>query len=354
MNCAVRSAARIAAVCITGLSLIAGCAKAGPESDPASASAPGTSAGPMPGVGAMPGNFPPPEGGAQGDLAAGQSGQTRDFQAGQWPPGGSSGMPGGGMPGVPGASPTNNAAALESLVAWERHDMGVKATRELHSGAMHAPTPNQLPGGQVITTQTLLPLLQGGTPIVLLHVLQSQQTLPNALMAVPASAPGSFNDATQQQFKQFLQQVTRGRQDVPIVTYCEGPECWMSYNAALRAIALGYRNVQWYRGGMEAWQRAGLQFAGGPRTYGPAPQQPAGDPEQAGNYPQQPGGYPQQPGSYPQQPGGYPQQPGNYPQQPGGYPQQPGNYPQQPGGYPQQPGSYPQQPGGYPQQPGGG
>lgn len=31
----------------------------------------------------------------------------------------------------------------------------------------------------------------------------------------------------------------------------------MSYNAALRAINLGYRNVLWYRGGIEAWQAAG-------------------------------------------------------------------------------------------------
>ena len=32
----------------------------------------------------------------------------------------------------------------------------------------------------------------------------------------------------------------------------------MSYNASLRAIALGYTNVLWYRGGIEAWKQAGL------------------------------------------------------------------------------------------------
>jgi rhodanese-related sulfurtransferase len=35
----------------------------------------------------------------------------------------------------------------------------------------------------------------------------------------------------------------------------------MSYNAALRAVNLGYTQVFWYRGGIEAWQLAGLQVA---------------------------------------------------------------------------------------------
>ena len=33
-------------------------------------------------------------------------------------------------------------------------------------------------------------------------------------------------------------------------------------NAALRAINLGYKQVLWYRGGIEAWQKAGLQTFG--------------------------------------------------------------------------------------------
>jgi len=37
-----------------------------------------------------------------------------------------------------------------------------------------------------------------------------------------------------------------------------GAECWESYNAALRALRLGYREVYWYRGGVASWQAAGL------------------------------------------------------------------------------------------------
>ncbi len=173
-------------------------------------------------------------------------------------------QPSGGS--MPGAMPGMGAApSLDQLMAWERQDMGVAPQPQLHEGAFHGPTPNKIPGGQVITTKGLLPLLQQGVPVLVFDVLGGGQTLPNAMPLAWAAQPGSFDDAVQQQLAQVLQQATRGRNDLPLVFYCQGPQCWMSYNASLRAIRLGYRNVLWYRGGTEAWQRAGqqLQVAGG-------------------------------------------------------------------------------------------
>lgn len=51
--------------------------------------------------------------------------------------------------------------------------------------------------------------------------------------------------------------MTGGNRETPLVLYCLSNQCWMSYNAALRAIHLGYTNVLWYRGGLEAWKAAG-------------------------------------------------------------------------------------------------
>lgn len=113
-----------------------------------------------------------------------------------------------------------------------------------------------------------------GQPYLLFDVLGGEQTLLGAIPAANAAQPGSFADQTQQGFGQFLQQVTSGRQDVPLIFYCASTQCWMSYNAALRAANLGYRNVLWYRGGLEAWSYAGL------------PTMPAG----AAMMPQNPGG----------------------------------------------------------------
>ena len=39
--------------------------------------------------------------------------------------------------------------------------------------------------------------------------------------------------------------------------YCLA-DCWMSWNAAKRALKIGYSNVAWYRDGTDGWLAAGL------------------------------------------------------------------------------------------------
>jgi len=177
-------------------------------------------------------------------------------------------MPPGAM--SPGTAPDARRDAgpsLDALMAWERQDLGVRPEAQLHTGEMHGPTPNQLPGGQVITTKGLLPLLRGGqVPVRVYDVLGGQAALPGAVPAAFAAQPGSFDDATQARLAELLRQTTGNRRDTVLVFYCAGPQCWMSYNAALRAVRLGYSNVAWYRGGLEAWQHAGLSFATAPQA----------------------------------------------------------------------------------------
>ncbi|MNP48229.1 molybdopterin biosynthesis protein MoeB [compost metagenome] len=43
-----------------------------------------------------------------------------------------------------------------------------------------------------------------------------------------------------------------------IVVYCHHSQCWLAYNAALRLIALGYKNVHWMRDGITGWIETGL------------------------------------------------------------------------------------------------
>ncbi len=165
------------------------------------------------------------------------------------------------------AQPTQQTASpanLDALMALERKDFGVAPIDRLHTGPMHGPTPASIPGGQLITTKGLVALVQGRqAPFLLLDVLGSQEALPGAIPAVPASQPGSFEDDTQRGFGNFLAQATRGDKRMALVFYCQSTQCWMSYNAALRAIKLGYPNVLWYRGGVDAWKMAGLQLQRG-------------------------------------------------------------------------------------------
>ena len=147
----------------------------------------------------------------------------------------------------------------------ERQDFGVAAKKELHTGAMHGPTPASIPGGQIITTQALIDLRRTQPKVLVFDVLGGPEALPGALGAVPAHQAGSFDDAVQREFGQYLQQVTQGSKDVPLVFYCQSVQCWMSYNAALRASRLGYTRVLWYRGGIEAWKSAGQPVQNTPK-----------------------------------------------------------------------------------------
>ena len=150
-------------------------------------------------------------------------------------------------------------AQMQAQTQEERQDFGVRPPKQLHGGAMHGPTPASIPSGQVITTPGLVALMQGRqVPYIVFDVLGQPEALPGAVPAAWLSQAGSFDDAVQQQAVEALKQATQGRKEVALVFYCLSRECWMSYNAALRAIQAGYTNVLWYRGGIEAWKAAGL------------------------------------------------------------------------------------------------
>ena len=154
-----------------------------------------------------------------------------------------------------GAAPSKFAA----VTALETEDFGVPASNQLRGEPQHAPTPTRLDGGNVITTEALAAMMQqNNSPFILLDVLGGERGLPGAQNAQPAGNAGTFADATQRDLGNYLQQATQGRRDVPVIFYCLNVQCWRSYNAALRAIKLGYTRVYWYRGGIEAWTQAGL------------------------------------------------------------------------------------------------
>jgi PQQ-dependent catabolism-associated CXXCW motif protein len=58
-------------------------------------------------------------------------------------------------------------------------------------------------------------------------------------------------------FSAGLDKATNGDHARILVLYCLA-DCWMSWNAAKRARALGYSNVVWYPEGTDGWLAAGL------------------------------------------------------------------------------------------------
>ncbi len=68
---------------------------------------------------------------------------------------------------------------------------------------------------------------------------------------------GALSEEMEAYFRGSLQELTAGDHSRALVFYCQ-MDCWMSWNAAKRAIALGYARVHWYPDGTEGWAAAGL------------------------------------------------------------------------------------------------
>jgi PQQ-dependent catabolism-associated CXXCW motif protein len=151
--------------------------------------------------------------------------------------------------------------------ANEWSDFGVDPQATLRSGsAVATHTPLTIPGGRVIGTGELESALHRGTlegvPFRAIDALRRQEgnpwksVVPGSQYIEYAGAAGTFRDNEQNQLKDELAKLTNDNHRMPLVFFCEGVSCWESYNAALRAINLGYSKVYWYRGGIESWDAA--------------------------------------------------------------------------------------------------
>jgi PQQ-dependent catabolism-associated CXXCW motif protein len=58
-------------------------------------------------------------------------------------------------------------------------------------------------------------------------------------------------------FLDGIASVTGGDADAPVVFFCQR-DCWMSWNAAKRAIEHGHTRVFWFPDGTDGWAEAGL------------------------------------------------------------------------------------------------
>ncbi len=140
------------------------------------------------------------------------------------------------------------------------------------TGDINAPTPATLRGGQVIHAARVSRLLETGN-LVLVDVSNAPRRpdnlapeapwLPTIHKAIPGAiwlpgvGLGTVPDAVDAFFRARLAQATVGDFARPVVIYCH-ERCWLSWNAAKRAISYGYRNVSWFPEGIEGWRAKGL------------------------------------------------------------------------------------------------
>jgi len=74
---------------------------------------------------------------------------------------------------------------------------------------------------------------------------------------LPDTGYGTLAAATEEYFRNGLARASGGDRAKLLVIYCQA-DCWMSWNAAKRALTYGYSNVAWYPEGTDGWQFADL------------------------------------------------------------------------------------------------
>lgn len=140
------------------------------------------------------------------------------------------------------------------------------------SSDYRSPTPAALDGARTVTTAELEALIAYDRPVVIdvLPAPREPKDRPEGSLWRPTprdNIPGSvwlpnvgyggLSAEFEGYFKDQLARLTAGESSRTLVFYCQS-DCWMSWNAAKRALDYGYKTVVWYPKGTDGWQAAGL------------------------------------------------------------------------------------------------
>jgi PQQ-dependent catabolism-associated CXXCW motif protein len=135
-----------------------------------------------------------------------------------------------------------------------------------------APVPATLAGVRVLTTEQAEAIWRSGSAafVDVLPRLPKPANLPEATIWrdrprlnipgsiwLPDTGYGTLAAETENYLRNGLASASGGNKAKLLVIYCLA-ECWMSWNAAKRALSYGYSNVAWYPEGTDGWQRADL------------------------------------------------------------------------------------------------
>jgi PQQ-dependent catabolism-associated CXXCW motif protein len=165
--------------------------------------------------------------------------------------------------------------ACDGLPACD--DQAVVEPEGYRSEDYRAPTPKSLRGARVISTAEAQAIWKAGTAAfvdVMPHIPRPAN-LPagtlwreKARLNIPGSVwladtgYGELSAATEDYLRAGLEQIAGGDRARPLAFYCLRA-CWMSWNAAKRAVSWGYTDVMWYPDGTDGWQEAGLPLEEG-------------------------------------------------------------------------------------------
>lgn len=135
-----------------------------------------------------------------------------------------------------------------------------------------APVPATLKGATVISTEQARKIWQDKSAIFIDVMPQAPKpaNLPKGTVwrdkprnDIPGSVwlanvgYGEINAETADYFRRGLERNGVTDKTKPVVFYCM-TDCWMSWNAAKRAMEWGFSSVYWYPAGSDGWEKADL------------------------------------------------------------------------------------------------
>ena len=134
-----------------------------------------------------------------------------------------------------------------------------------------SPVPATLKGARVLTTPQVFALWTKsaaifidvlpqaprprGLPAQVIWRDKLREDIPGSVW-LPDTGYGELHPSMQAYFADGLRRATHGDTSTALVFYCLA-DCWQSWNAAKRALSLGYTSVIWYPDGTTGWEAEG-------------------------------------------------------------------------------------------------
>ena len=135
-----------------------------------------------------------------------------------------------------------------------------------------APVPEGLTGAATVHTEEARRLWEDGR-VAFIDVLpreprpenlpegtiwrdKPRDSIPGAIW-LPNTGYAELSSEERAYLESGLARATGGDPSRPVLFFCRS-ECWMSWNAAKRALSMGYGDVRWYPEGTDGWTEAGF------------------------------------------------------------------------------------------------
>ena len=166
---------------------------------------------------------------------------------------------------------------LALTAAPARAGDGVAEPEDFRNADYRSPTPSTLRGARVVTTAEAEALWKSGRtafvdvmprpprpsglPAGTIWREKPRPNIPGSIW-LPDTGYGALAPVIEEYFRRGLEQAAGGDRAKVLLFYCL-ENCWMSWNAAKRAMTLGYSDVVWYPAGTDGWQGAGLPLEDG-------------------------------------------------------------------------------------------